>query len=156
VQYSSQTNPTAWRHLFDTLVSKPYVLNELTVEISAEFWDTSVWRQQYPPEAVMLWKGWMSMWRLSDPLDTERGLLEHVVRIPGSRLTSKKRAPTKAEDVEGFLQIQGTKGHPFREAFVDELQMLMRQKMLAISGSGGRTRKGCCDEKRLEESCYWK
>ncbi|KAM3422826.1 hypothetical protein BST61_g308 [Cercospora zeina] len=134
LRYSSQTDPAAWRKLFDMLLANKDAINELTVDISSEFWSSSIWRGKCWPETLMGWKGWNGVWQslLSDPRDSERSFLEVVARLPGARLQSGK-VPKKAEDVRFFLTIQGAQGFPSREAFVDEVQMKLRMRMLAVA-----------------------
>ncbi|PPJ51704.1 hypothetical protein CBER1_08737 [Cercospora berteroae] len=134
LRYSSQTDPAAWRRLFDMLFDDKDAINELTVEISSEFWSSSIWRGKCWPETLIGWKGWNGVWQplLSDPKDSERSFLEAVARLPGSRLQSGK-VPKKAEDVRFFLAIKGADGFPSREAFVDEVQMKLRMRMLGVA-----------------------
>ena len=133
LRYSSQTDPTVWRQLFEALLADKEAINELTVEISSEFWSSSIWRATCYPETLISWKGWNGVWaqQLTDPKDTEKSPLELVARLPGSRLHDGK-VPKKAEDVKFFLDIKGAQGFPSREAFVDEVQMKLRMRMLGV------------------------
>ncbi|KAI5367888.1 hypothetical protein Slin15195_G030220 [Septoria linicola] len=134
LRYSSQTNPDAWRQLLEALLNDKEAINELTVELSSEFWSSSIWRGKCWPESLIGWKGWNGMWQQqapNEPKHRENSFLELVAKLPGSRLQSGQ-VPRKAEDVRFFFEIQRAKGSPSREAFVDEVQMKLRIRMLAM------------------------
>lgn len=154
LQYSSQTDPAAWRRLFDILVDGKELINELTLELSSEIWNSTPWKRQDRAESFLSWQGWANMWQVTDPKDKEQTFLQHVARIPGSRLNVGRRI-AKAEDVRFFLRIQGSKGFPSREALCDDLQLLMRQKMLQQGEGSVKVKRECCGMKQLEKSCYW-
>ncbi|KXT06646.1 hypothetical protein AC578_8507 [Pseudocercospora eumusae] len=153
LKYTSQTNPAAWRRLFNVIVHERRDIKEFVLKIGADFWDTEQSRR--PAQEAVSWRGWTNGWTLEHTLDGQRTFLQHVARLPGRRL-STARVPTRAEDVRFFLRIAGSQGIPDREAFVDELQFRLRQMMLKSPELDKQERRNCCQTKRLEDCCYWK
>ncbi|EME86412.1 uncharacterized protein MYCFIDRAFT_194481 [Pseudocercospora fijiensis CIRAD86] len=153
LKYTSQTNPAAWRRLFNVIVHERRDIKEFVLKIGAEFWNTEQSRQ--PAREAVNWRGWTNGWTLENPLDGQRTFLQHVARLPGRRL-STIGVPTKAEEVKFFLRIADSQGIPEREAFTDDLQFHLRQMMLQRPELDRQERRTCCQIKQLDECCYWK
>ncbi|EME48177.1 hypothetical protein DOTSEDRAFT_32478 [Dothistroma septosporum NZE10] len=96
VRYNECTDSGAWRNLFNILVHEVRTLKNLTLHLTASFWDKAPWKRGV--DAALSWRGWERD-RYDDDSDdeyggyngrtinyTEHNFLTHVARLPQGRV----------------------------------------------------------------------